>query len=272
MGIAVPVRPFLRWAGSKRQLIPTLSEYWSDDYSRYLEPFAGSACLFFHIQPQAGILGDINTELILTYTQVRDNVNAVVNVLSGWKRSKDVYYRLRETDPSGLDHAERAARFIYLNRFCFNGLYRTNLKGKFNVPYGGEKSGHLPNADDFQLIRHALRNVELVDGDFHRVLEQAQPGDLVYIDPPFRVQERRVFHEYDASGFGLEDLKRLRSWLDKLDSSGVDFLVSYAECKLAGLLMEGFSSRKVQVRRNISGFARNRRVAGEILISNRRHL
>jgi len=263
------IRPFLRWAGSKRKLIYRLSEYWSDKYARYVEPFAGSACLFFELAPSRAILGDINRELIETYEQVRENTSAVLSALSTLQRGKRRYLRLRAVEPASLAAAERAARFIYLNRCCFNGLYRTNRKGLFNVPYGGEKSGHLPSEHTLLQCGKLLRRAKLVAGDFETVLTRTQSGDFVYLDPPFSVKARRVFREYGPSVFGQEDVERLRGWLALLDKRGAAFLVSYADSKEARHLARDYHVRAAAVQRNIAGFAKARTRARELLISNR---
>src|SRR6266540_749807 len=188
-------RPFLRWAGSKRKLIARLSKYWSHKHARYVEPFAGSACLFFHVAPGRAILGDINRELIETYEQVRDATSAVVAALSGFRKGKARYLLVRALEPSALAPAERAARFIYLNRCCFNGLYRTNREGRFNVPYGGKRSGKIPKADRLRSASKALRGAKLIEGDFTKLLQKIKDGDFVYMDPPFSITEHRMFNE-----------------------------------------------------------------------------
>lgn len=266
---ALKRRPFLRWAGSKRQLVPVLSKYWTGEHRRYIEPFAGLACLFFNIQPKDSILGDINAELIATYEQVKYDMQSLLYSLSKLKKSREEYYRLRAIKPNTLSPSNRAARFIYLNRFCFNGLYRTNRNGKFNVPYGGERAGGLPTSETFHACNEILQNTSLIPDDFGIVLEEARAGDFVYIDPPFSVKERRVFNEYDASTFTQNDLRRLKMWLDKLNNRSVEFLVSYADCEEAALLKEGYHAEMVTVKRNIAGFASRRCMSNEVLISNK---
>lgn len=261
------VQPFLRWAGSKKQLLPVLSQYWTGEYARYVEPFAGSASLFFRVRPESAILGDINRELIATYRQVKTRVSAVISTLGGLTKGRDEYLQLRRMEPTSFTGAARAARFIYLNRFCFNGLYRTNRSGNFNVPYGGDRAGNLPTADGLRRCSKLLKNAELVTGDFEEVLKRVRPGDFVYLDPPFQVKARRVFNEYDASVFRVEDLHRLRRWMEILADRGVPFLVSYADCEEAGLLCRNFHTRVVSVKRNIAGFARSRVRLNELLIS-----
>lgn len=263
-------QPFLRWAGSKRQLIPILSQYWDNQYSRYVEPFVGSASLFFDLSPSRAVLGDINAELIATYRQVRDDVRPLLSSLKTLRKGRKNFLALRALDPSSLTPTMRAARFIYLNRFCFNGLYRTNQLGQFNVPYGdGKRSGKI--ASDDVLIRSSLslQKAKLVVGSFEKTLEKVKQGDFVYMDPPFSVKGRRVFNEYNASIFCTDDLKRLREWMIQFNKKGIDFLVSYAESEEAEFLSKGFHTKVVTVRRNIAGFATNRKYAKELLISNK---
>lgn len=270
--ITTPIRdcpPFLRWAGSKRRLLPALKTFWTKDHKRYIEPFAGSACLFFALKPPKAILGDLNPELISTYIEVKYRMDAVLkqlDTLTPW--NKEEYMRLRSMDTSKLQPHERAARFIYLNRYCFNGIYRTNLKGQFNVPYSGDRCGAMPEAAIFQQCSRRLRGARFVNGDFEKVLRQAEKGDLVYMDPPYAVRARRMFRQYDPSTFNHEDISRLRSWMEHLDAVGIDFVVSYAESDEANVLKKGFSYETVAVRRNVAGFAAHRAMTNELLISN----
>lgn len=157
---------------------------------------------------------------------------------------------------------------MYLNRYCFNGIYRTNAAGEFNVPYGGRRSGQPPTLDEFVEAAQLLRRARLVAKDFSKVLEMVEPGDFVYLDPPYRVSTRRVFREYDRATFSETDLTRLREWLIRLDRMGVPFVVSYAESPEAKVLAKGFYSRRVRVRRNIAGFTSSRRLASELVVSN----
>ncbi|MGA8580185.1 MAG: Dam family site-specific DNA-(adenine-N6)-methyltransferase [Bryobacteraceae bacterium] len=261
--------PFLRWAGSKRRMLPVLRSYWnSSSHKRYLEPFAGSACLFFSLHPPRAVLGDLNPELIGTYLEIKYRVAGVIAQLAGLRQSKKQYLALRSVSPCLLDASARAARFIYLNRFCFNGLYRTNLLGKFNVPYSGDRCGALPSAGLLQKCSRSIRNARLINADFECVLELARKGDFVYMDPPFAVRARRVFREYDPSAFTHEDTARLRSWMEKLAAERISFVVSYAESEEADILRKGFDYQTVSLRRNIAGFAAHRTLHNEVLISN----
>lgn len=262
------MQPLLRWAGSKRQLVPTLSQFFDPmRHERYVEPFAGSACLFFSLKPKKAILGDINGELIRTYRDVKYRDKDVTTRLLRFRKSKKEFLRRRKSSRRSASRAHRAARFIYLNRCCFNGIYRTNRKGEFNVPYGGKRSGPIPT--DLRNHARALRSAVLISGDFETVLAQTKPGDFVYLDPPFSVNSRRVFREYDASQFDFGSIWRLRICLEELAANNVNFLVSYALCREASFLAEGFETKIVRVRRNIAGFAKHRRYARELLIFNR---
>jgi DNA adenine methylase len=249
-------------------LVPILATYWNPGFKRYVEPFAGSAVLFAHLEPQHALLGDLNVHLISTYRTVRDDPESVFNVLSDFKRGVEAYRRIRSEFHTEGNRIRRAAQFIYLNRFCFNGLYRTNLKGEFNVPYGAHKSGSLPTLSQICAWSSRLKRSRLHAGDFERLLDRTQPGDFVYMDPPFAVRERRVFRQYDPKTFSGNDVQRLQKSLRKLDRRGVRFVVSYAECEEAQLLASGFDVRKIFVRRNIAGFAASRARAAELLISN----
>ena len=260
---------FLRWAGSKRQLLPTIREHFPADTNCYIEPFAGSARLFFSVSPKRAILSDINAELIATYRAVRKSPEAVSAELNGLRRSKREYLRMRSLQPSRLAPPERAARFIYLNRFCFNGLYRTNRMGEFNVPYGASGTGRLPDSETLKACSQSLRQVTLLVGDFEIATQQAQRGDFVYMDPPYAVNTRRVFNEYHRSSFSQEDVVRVRLTMERLARTGVRFVVSYAESPEAEMLRKGFAFESVRVRRNIAGFTSHRKYSTEILIWNR---
>ncbi|MBM3814154.1 MAG: Dam family site-specific DNA-(adenine-N6)-methyltransferase [Acidimicrobiia bacterium] len=262
-------QPFLRWAGSKRRLLPILQTFWTKKHKRYVEPFAGSACLFFALKPPKAILGDLNPELIATYLEVKHRIGGVLEELKKLPPAdREEYGRLRRTDPKSMSTAERAARFIYLNRYCFNGIYRTNLQGQFNVPYSGVRCGGFPGDDVFKRCSRRLQRVRFMRGDFERVLGEAKPGDLVYMDPPFAVKERRVFRQYHPNTFTSEDIERLRRWMEILDGRGINFVVSYAESAEANILKRGYDYKTVSVRRNIAGFATHRTVSNEVVIFN----
>lgn len=258
----------LRWAGSKLQLLPALVEFWKPKFERYVEPFAGSARLFFEIEPGVALLGDKNRDLIQVYEVLRDSPDELHKAILTVPKSKEAYYDTRSQDPAKLSALHRAARFIYLNRYCFNGLYRTNLSGQFNVPYAPSRTGSIPEVERFRACATLLKNAELRSWDFGTTLRYVRPGDFVYIDPPFVVQSRRVFSEYGPKSFANVDLSRLAHHLRAIDQKGTVFVMSYAECREARELSRGWRTKRLRVRRNIAGFAGARRNAYELIVSN----
>jgi DNA adenine methylase len=259
----------LRWAGSKRKLLPELIPYWGHGQRRYIEPFAGSAALFFALKPKRALLSDINSELIKTLTVVRDNPTAVYKHVSRYPVGQESFYRLRALDPTVLSPVERAARFLFLNRFCFNGLYRTNENGHFNVPYSSQKTGGIPPWEQFSQAAMLLKRAVLKCGDFESVLLSAVGmGDFVYLDPPYAVGNRRIFRQYGSHTFGLQDLNRLNAVLREIQTRGAHFVLSYAYCREAKETFADWTSRRVYAQRNISGFARHRRRAAELIVTN----
>lgn len=267
---ALVLDPFLRWAGSKRQLLPELKAYWPSRKATYVEPFAGSAALFFALRPQTAVLGDLNDELVTALRAVQAFPMRVIECLRRMPTGADAYYKVRRTQSGQVNEIERAARFIYLNHYCFNGLYRTNQRGDFNVPFGRHKGEH---RFDFELIWAAaehLRRAMLVAGDFERTLAFAGRGDFVYLDPPYALHEYRAgFAEYHPRSFSVTDLERLETSLERLDKAGAHFVLSYANSAPARRIGRRWVMRKVWVRRNIAGFVGDRRGVTELLISNR---
>jgi len=262
------MRSFIRWAGSKRLLLGHLRSYWTGTANRYIEPFCGSACLFFDVAPNQGILGDLNQELICTFRAIRSNPYLVLESLRRFPRGKAGYYKVRRTSPADLAENERAARFLYLNRYCFNGIYRTNGKGEFNVPYGPPKSQRSIDESLVVAASEALAGCLLVNGDFEQTLRHAQPGDFVYLDPPYCLNDRRVFREYLPGSFSVSDLERLRVQLERLDAMKISFLISYADCAEARRLLRSWTTRRVRARRHIAGFSDKRRTAYEVIATN----
>jgi len=263
------VKSFIRWAGSKRQVLRQLREYWVGGAARYVEPFAGSACLFFHLEPADAVLGDLNAELIRTMRAVQRDVALVLECYRRLRNSKQVYYTLRSIDPKQLSDAECAARFIYLNRHCFNGLYRTNSRGQFNVPYAPPKSGVALDEEVVVGASRALQKAILVNEDFQKTLVHARRGDFVYLDPPYVTSRRRVFCEYLPGSFSSKDLGRLGQTLQDLNSRGVSFLITYGDSPEGRKLLAPWAPRRFRTRRNIAGFSGHRRDSYELVATNR---
>jgi DNA adenine methylase len=259
--------PFLRWAGSKRQHVPFLRQCWTGGgYSRYVEPFAGSAAGFFAIAPSEALLSDINRELVQTYRAVRRAPGAVYRRLSRFGTNEDAYYGVRAMQ--ARRDITKAARFIYLNRFCFNGLYRTNADGHFNVPYGAPRTPNVPGLEQFRACARLLRRATLIAGDFRRVLTSVKAGDFVYLDPPYAVSRRRVFIQYAKGHFSTKDLADLAKWLREIDRRKASFVLSYADSREARSAFRGWNTRRFVVRRNVAGFSNARRNNYELFLSN----
>jgi DNA adenine methylase len=261
-------KPFLRWAGSKRKQLSRLVSFWSPDHKRYVEPFAGSACLFFEIAPDAAVLGDSNKELMQLYRVVRDEPERLYRRLCCIRRDKATYLRWRSLRPESLDRETRALRFLYLNRNCFNGIYRTNMAGEFNVPMG-TRLGEYFGSDDLVRCSKLLERTTLIAADFAKTLERVKAGDFVYLDPPYAVTSRRIFREYGKKTFDTADIPRLSECLTAIAKQDADFLVSYADCAEARALSLDWYSVRLPIKRHIAGFAGDRRNAYEWLISNR---
>jgi len=262
------IRPFLRWAGSKRRQIPILQQFWNPNYTRYLEPFAGSSCLFFAIRPASAILADKNRELIEAYEVLREDPQYLFTSLAALPRNKTTYYYERSRHPQNLSRFERAVRFIYLNRNCFNGIYRTNLSGQFNVPFGGERTGAEITLRELIACADALETAKIRCWDFGQTLRCAKKGDFVYIDPPYAVSGRRVFREYGAKMFDLNDVERLKNHLKNMHERGAEFVVSYADSSEGRSISADWSSKRIRVARQVAGFSGSRRHAYELLITN----
>ena len=188
--------------------------------------------------------------------------------MSALQDDETTYYRVRAEDPSDLTQFERGVRFVYLNRYCFNGLYRTNCRGQFNVPYGRSRTGALPPVEQFLACARLLARAELRAWDFGTALRYVQEGDFVYLDPPYAVRTRRVFREYGPKSFSSGDLERLAWHLEKLDAKGARFLLSYAYCGDAKRLFDRWRVTRDTTRRHIAGFAGARRNTYEMLVTN----
>lgn len=260
--------PILRWAGSKRYLAKHLLPRFPQHMARYIEPFCGSASLFFLLEPPKSILSDVNSELINALHWIQSGCNALMNKYESLADDRDVYYAVRELNPSSLSNVERAARFLYLNRLCFNGLYRTNRLGQFNVPYSGQRNSKQLTSQEVRSASHLLKTCELRNDDFRTTIRRAVRGDFLYIDPPYATHQNKEFCEYDANSFGVRDIENLWVELDAADRRGVQFMLSYTKCDEIEEFCRRWDNKTIQVRRNIAGFAGHRRMATEVVIKN----
>ena len=262
------IRPPLRWAGSKRRILPRLASLVPRTFDRYVEPFAGSAALYFLLRPKAALLGDLNADLIHFYQALSWRPGAVSRAAEQFAIDGSDYYRVRALEPENLSRTMRAARFLYLNRFCFNGVYRTNRDGAFNVPRG-TRTGALPCRDELTVVGAMLRNATLVSADFEKCLEQTRAGDFVYIDPPYFTRKGIRPGEYGYGSLGAkDDLERLVSALHRLTSRGVRYLLSYAESRTLVRSLAPSWRGYVRVGRSVGGATAHRRESREALMAN----
>jgi DNA adenine methylase len=264
----MPVSPVLRWAGSKRKLIPQLVRHVPVEYGCYYEPFAGSACLFFNIAPADAVIGDFNPEVMHLYRTIKRAHKKLSKLMTQMPCSAKFYYRLRSMAPESLPSIERAARFLYLNRYCFNGVYRTNRAGQFNVPRG-RHTGSLPDGRSLAECATALRRTRLIEGDFIATLAGVQQGDFVYVDPPYAKAGRPGYGEYGYGTFDESDCPRLVARLRELTRDGAHILLSYSADSEIELELTGWAVTQVSVRRHVAGFGDKRGVVQEVLLSNR---
>ncbi|AHD07944.1 DNA adenine methylase [Phaeobacter gallaeciensis] len=262
-------RPLLRWAGSKRSALPELGADAPAQFERYIEPFVGSAVLFDYLRPEKALLSDLNTDLINFYRQVQTGSKEIYNAALAIPREKEVYLSVREKFKTEQNHQERAVQFFYLNRNCFNGLYRTNKQGMFNVPFAASKPSSYPTQSQFEDFATRLQSADLKCGDFFDIVsENVRAGDFVYLDPPYLKSEGRIFSEYVKGHFSRVDLDRLRQLLSIIDNVGAKFILSFIDDEIIYPIRDLWPYRTYSVQRNISGFSASRKKSGELLIRN----
>jgi DNA adenine methylase len=261
--------PFLKWVGGKTSLLPELLRHVPDRLRRYHEPFVGGGALFFAVAPRRATLSDNNFELVHCYTQVRDDVHGVLAALARHVYGKEHYQSIRALEPRQLAPAERAARFIYLNKTCFNGLWRVNRAGRFNVPIGRYRNPRFHDPAALLAAHHALKTVEILHAPFEAALAKASPGDFVYLDPPYDpVSATSSFASYTADGFTWDDQKRLARACIALNRRGVRFLLSNSATSRIRELYRGFEQRLVRAPRFINSKAECRGRVEELLVFN----
>jgi DNA adenine methylase len=239
------IAPLIKWAGGKRRLLADIRQVSPDNFDRYFEPFFGSGALFFSILPENAQLSDANSELIEMYTEVRDNVEGVIDALRRLHNSEEDYYKVRSASPR--TSATKAARFIYLCTLSFNGIYRQNLKGEFNVPYGYKT--HLKHYDTEHLreVSGHLQDRVIIHEDFEEAVEGAQEGDFVYFDPPYTVaHNNNGFVKYNAKIFSWDDQKRLAQTALRLKELGCHVVVSNADHQSIRELYPDFEVHEIE--------------------------
>ena len=274
------VKPFLKWVGGKRQLLDKISPLIPADYQRYIEPFAGGGAVFFSLSEQlqsANIpawLNDINPELINAYCVVRDAPQELLEDLKTHIYEKEYFLAIRGLDrtPDGLaslSPLKRASRFIYLNRTAFNGLYRVNARGQFNVPFGRYKNPLIADTKTILACSAALQNVQLGNASFTDILGSAGAGDFVYLDPPYiPLNDTSYFTSYSHDGFGLAEQQRLAGMIAEMAARGARFIASNAYVPELKELYDGFKIIEVQATRAINADKNGRQAISEALITN----
>lgn len=273
-------KPFLKWAGGKTQLLDQLTELFPENFFRYCEPFMGSAAVFWQIfglrekekvNFSLARITDTNAELVNTYCVVRDDVKALIQLLFAHRKnhSKEYYYEVRALHPGRLSNIERAARFIYLNKTCFNGLYRVNRSGQFNVPMGSYKDPAIFDVDELVTASQALQNVVLEVSDFRDTLQWAQAGDFIYLDPPYApVSKTSSFTSYTEKPFGEQEQKELFSLFCHLDNIGCKVMLSNSWVDSILELYKNFTCIEVKASRAINSKPEKRGKISELVVIN----
>lgn len=272
------ISPVFKWGGGKRQLLDEILPL-IPSYTRYYEPFIGGAAVLLGLQPQNAVINDFNEELINTYITIRDNPNALIAELEKHKKnnSVDYFYEIRAWDRDEelykkLTNVQRAARTIYLNKTCFNGLYRVNRQGYFNTPCGKYKNPEIVNEDRIRAINRYLSTskVDIRQGDYKDALKNIRKGAFVYFDPPYMPPENgdETFTSYTVDGFGEKQQIELKEMCDKLDARGVKFMLSNSSCSFIKDLYKDYEIKIVSARRNISADTSKRILIDEVLVRN----
>ena len=270
------ISPILKWAGGKRQLLHEIIPLVPSDFDTYYEPFVGAGAVLLDLQPPRAIVNDANTELITVYEVIRDNPNELVMLLQEHdaKHSKEHYYQVRDLDRdkevfASLNKIVKAARTIYLNRTCFNGLYRVNQKGYFNTPMGRNSSIQIVNEAGIQKISQYLNsaNVTFLNSDYHFAIETVSAGDFVFLDPPYFPTNRDSFVRYDMSPFGIEEQHELKKVCDQLTQKGIRFIETNSDCDEIRELYSNYRLIEIDVRRSINAKVDGRR-GKELIILN----
>jgi DNA adenine methylase len=269
------LRPLLKWAGGKRALIQRIVDLFPDDYRdrRYHEPFFGGGAVFFHIEPGSGSINDINPRLMDFYRVVRDRPEDLIEEASKYRYDEKEYYMRRDMfNSEGLSEVEYAALLLYLNKTAYNGLYRVNSKGEFNVPFGRYVDPTIVKPRSIARASRLLKNVEIKNESFDYILDVAKEGDLCYLDPPYHpASETANFTDYASKGFGIGDQERLRDICVELDRNNVSFVLSNSDTQTVRDLyggIPGFKMVSFRTRRMISSKVSSRGSGHDLLITN----
>lgn len=253
-------KPFLKWAGGKTQLIPTLTSFIPISFNRYIEPFIGGGALYFALNHPDSIISDANEELITTYKAVRDDVFSVIRLLDNYKNEEKFFYQIRSLDPELLSNIERAARLIYLNKTCFNGLYRVNKKGKFNVPYNRRTGINFYNKENLIDASLRLKETKIIHCDYKEILKKhANKDDFIFLDPPYQpIGKYSDFKRYTKEFFYDNDQIDLAEEFKKLVNRGCKVILTNSAHPLILDLYKKFDIKVFESKRLISSNPKTR--------------
>lgn len=269
--------PFLKWVGGKRQIIPAITRFLPPNLDKlhYLEPFIGGGAMLFHLRPNKALINDFNPELINVYEVIRDEVDALIKDLKKHKNEADYFYRVREWDRNGkiqkLSRIQRASRVIFLNKTCFNGLYRVNASGEFNVPFGRYKNPNIVNENVLRAVSRFLNEsqIEIRNGDYAEAVKAARRNSFVYFDPPYHpLSPTSSFTGYITGGWGDHDQIRLKQVCDDLHRRGVKFLLSNSSTPFIRDLYRDYHVYIIKAGRAINAVASKRGAVDEVLVAN----
>lgn len=258
---------FLKWVGGKTRIASIIASLAPDRYKRYVEPFCGSAAVFFALRPKKALLNDAIAELIICLEVVRDDPVEVMNLLDKLLNTKEYFYQVRSQNPEEMSTSARAARFIYLNKTSFRGLWRVNRKGKFNTPYGNYKRPYY-NRETVLTASEALKETELRCLDFRKILEECEEDDWVFLDPPY-IPDRKWgdFTRYTVGRFGSKDHRDLARLMDQLDSRGVKWLLTNSDTPITREIYNGWHHIILPTRRDITLQSGDRKSV-DLIVSN----
>jgi DNA adenine methylase len=270
------VKPFIKWAGGKRQLIKYFKDIFPEKFNVYHEPMIGGGALFFYLNPKRAVINDTNKELMKTYEVIRDNVEELIEKLKLFKskHSKDFYYKKRNNfnkikNSKKNNKVELAACLIYLNHTCFNGLYRVNQKGDFNVPVGNYKNPEIFDEKNLKSASNFLKKVDILCDDFETAVKLAKSDDFVYFDPPYDpINNTSNFTEYNNGGFGKKEQKRLCQTFKNLDKKNIKLALSNSNTEFIKNIYRDFNIHVLEAKRTINSNSKKRGKIKELLITN----
>lgn len=261
--------PFVKWVGGKRGILPQLEKLFPRRFERYFEPFVGGGAVYFHLQPEQAVISDLNAELINTYRVVKDDVDALISHLHSHRNDEDYYYDMRAVAPDDLDPIARASRLIYLNRTCFNGLYRVNSKGGFNVPFGKHKNPTICNEAGLRAASQALQGARIANRSYMAILSEARAGDFVYFDPPYHpLTTTSNFTSYTADSFSAQDQRDLATAFAALADRGCKVMLSNSDTEFIRELYADFHIETVMAPRMVNRDAAKRGPVAEVVVRN----